>query len=218
MKEFNMSETNVPALCTNDGFDSPIAVDLNQVIWPGSIRLKWLDRIWTASDIQLPNGTRLLAMRLRRLCQHWQNGNVIEMIETEPLPSIEELNNSVPVAEWEIGVDGKPREPWQLTNVVYLLDVGVTGAKYTFANASGGSAVAWLCLKDRVVTMRSIKRAIVYPIVELQSRPYSKRFKKDRPHFEPVDWRMWSTAEAIPQLTKVSEPTTAEQFDDEIPF
>jgi hypothetical protein len=205
----------VPAICENDGFDAPAEMLDDRVIV--GTQLKFVDRVWSAGGVEMPLGTRLLARGLRRLLQRWEGGYVIDSIETEPFPDLDTLNATIPESEWEIGVDGKPRAPWCLTYVVYLLDLA-TAEQLTFANNSGGTGKAWRELKDRVATMRAIRGENVYPIVELQSRLWSRRFKKDRPHFEPVDWRAWGTAKATPQLTKVSEPTAAEEMGDSIPF
>jgi hypothetical protein len=35
-----------------------------------------------------------------------------EYITKHPLPDPEQLNATIPIEGWEIGLDGKPREPW----------------------------------------------------------------------------------------------------------
>ena len=84
----------LPAICENDGFNAPAEMLDDRVIV--GTHLKWVDRVWSAGGVELPAGTRLLALALRRLLQRWEGGYVVEAIETEPLPDLDRLNATIP--------------------------------------------------------------------------------------------------------------------------
>ena len=64
----------------------------------------------------------------------------------QPLPDIDELNAKIPEEEWETGLDGKPRPPWQKQYIVYLVDPTDAGI-YTYINGTFGARIAFDRLK-----------------------------------------------------------------------
>jgi hypothetical protein len=109
---------------------------------------------------------------------------------------------------------------------VYLIDP-TTAEKFTYANNTYGAMLAFSTLNDRVETMRKLRGDGVIPEVELACKPMKTRHgNKLRPEFKITgDWRRLGgspapqIASAEPaKLTKVSEPTTKEELDDELPF
>jgi hypothetical protein len=209
-----MSETNVPALYENDGFDPLSPTD--QVII--GARLKFIDGKWSADGVELPSGTKLLAFATDTILQRWR-GQEAETIRDKPLPDPDELNAAIPKSEWELDLNGEPRPPWAYTFVVYLLDAG-TAEKFTFINSTVGAKIAVRQLQDRVASMRMLRDAHMIAEIELTNRPMKTRYgQKLRPHFHilPDGWRQVGRAKT-PKLTQASEPTAAEEMGDEIPF
>jgi hypothetical protein len=55
----------------------------------------------------------LLAIALSEALQCWKGKKPIETITAKPLPNVDDLNEAVPKSEWEPGLDGQPKPPWQ---------------------------------------------------------------------------------------------------------
>jgi hypothetical protein len=153
--------------------------------------LKCVDGRWTDADGLTPPA-QLLALGTTRALQCWREQKVLDtVIETpgEPLPDAAHLNKQIPQNEWEAGLDGKPRAPWQLNWVVYLLNVN-TADTYTFLNSTTGARIAVERLADQFKWMRTMRGSNVMPIVKLDSRPMKTSFgTKMRPEFSIVEWR-----------------------------
>src|SRR5262249_8731103 len=124
--------------------------------------------------------------------QHWQDGRVIEEIKKKlgvSLPDVNELNAAIPQEDWEVGIDGKVRPPWQLNDVVYLLRVR-DAMKFTYLNSTIGARIAAARLLDRIQSMQMLRGRNVIPVVTLGNRPMKTAYgQKLRPHFEIVQWR-----------------------------
>jgi hypothetical protein len=191
--------------------------------------IRCVDGRWsTAGDgIEVPKGTKLLVLGTTDLLQRWQDGRVVEVIRNRPLPGLESLNAKIPLSEWDTGIDGKPRAPWQHTFCVYLLDPE-TAERYTFANATVGARIAVEDLAEKMRWMRGLRGAQVTASVELSSKPMKTRFGvKLRPHFKLLKWMdlgsIQLTAEPAtpmiggPEIAEV-DPPTEEVLDDSIPF
>lgn len=143
---------------------------------------------WTDRDgLPLPN--TVLVIGYTTVLRRWQDKRP-EYITEHPLPDVEELNAKIPIERWEIGLDGKPRKPWALTYVVYMVDLK-TGALFTYAHDTYGALLAYNALEEAIVVMRMLRGEHVYPIVHLEKRPWKSQTygMQMRPHFEPVDWR-----------------------------
>jgi hypothetical protein len=125
------------------------------------------------------------------LVQRWKGEKVVEEIIKQPgmtLPKVAELNDRIPKKEWEKGIDGKPRPPWEHCVVLYLL-CEATAEKFTYASATIGAHIAVEELKDRVTWMRKLRGATVCPLVKLSSKPFKTKFgMRTRPHFQIVGW------------------------------
>jgi hypothetical protein len=138
--------------------------------------------------------------------RRWKNKRP-EYITEHPLPDPDVLNDAIPIAEWEIGLDGKPRKPWNLTYVVYLVDAIKTGALFTYAHDTYGAMQAYNALEEQIAVMRMLRGEHVFPIVHLEKRPWKSQTygMQMRPHFQIVDWR---ASGGIP----VSSPAPAPQL------
>ena len=106
----------------DDGFGGSIA---NSRFIRGQI-LRWSDTGgWSDRDGLRPP-EELLVLACNEGLQRWK-GKKAESITTKPLPYSKELNASVPVAEWEPGIDGKLKPPWAHVAIVYLIDPRTAG-------------------------------------------------------------------------------------------
>jgi hypothetical protein len=200
--------------------------------------LKCVDGRWKAhDDTPLHKEMQFYVFGVTKGLQHWEDERVVEEIKKKPgedLPDVEALNDVIPREQWEEGLDGKPRAPWQLNHVVYLL--GVQDAmKFTFINSTVGARIAAARLLDRIESMQMIKGPNVIPVVTLDARPMKTAFgEKMRPHFEIVGWHDFGPpvpivpSQSAPRIggpvdpakvgKPVAEPTTEEEVGDSIPF
>ena len=160
----------------------------------------WVDRDG------LPIPETMLVIGYTTVLRRWKEKRP-EYISEHPLPDPDELNKAIPVAEWETGLDGKPRRPWNLTYVVYLVDLK-TGALYTYAHDTYGAMQAYNALEEQIAVMRMLRGEHVFPIVHLEKRPWKSQTygMQMRPHFQVVDWRASGGTPVIsptptPQLT-----------------
>ena len=104
-------------------------------------------------------------------------------------------------AGWVRWQDGKPKDPWQNTRFVYLVDP-VTAEAFTFSTSSWGGRGAVSDLADQIQRMRFAQPGAV-PVVELQAAPMLTKFgKKSKPWFKVVDWR-FASPPAEPELPRL---------------
>jgi hypothetical protein len=157
---------------------------------------KWIDR----DGLPLPSSMLVAGFTTELRC--WKDKK-LEKITEHPLPDPAELNAAIPISEWEIGLDGRPRAPWALTYVVYLIDLD-RGALYTYANSTFGARLLYENLEEQVTVMRMIRGNHVLPIVRLEQRPMKTQYgMKARPHLHIYRlacagrWRWWSTQAGI---------------------
>jgi hypothetical protein len=143
----------------------------------------WVDR----DGLPLPD--TMLVVGYITIVRRWKD-NKPEDITEHPLPDPKQLNATIPVAEWEIGKDSKPREPWKLTYVIYMIDIK-SGAIFTYANSTFGAKIAYEQLEERIGVMRLLRGEHVLPIVRLEKRPMKTQHgMKTRPHLQPIEWRV----------------------------
>src|SRR5262249_53212717 len=108
---------------------------------------------------------------------------------------------------WEVGPDKKPRDPWQHTKFVYLIDPDSAEA-FTFSTSSWGGREAVINLADAITRVRSAHPHAM-PIVALEAAPMMTRYgRKSKPTFKIVGWK--AAANEVPELPS-GEP-------DELPF
>lgn len=202
-------------------------INITERLIHGSL-LKCIDGRWSTQDEADMTGKQLLALMTAKAIQRWRSEGPVEtLVDTGAgLPDVDELNEAFPQSEWELGLDGQPRPPWQPQYAVYLLDAS-DASLYTFANGTTGAKIAWQRLVDRISWMWALRRAKVVPLVKLDSKMMKTKFgAKLRPEFTVVNWRDFSDSggpplEGGPQNLigkPVKTPSTAEELQDDIPF
>jgi hypothetical protein len=186
--------------------------------------IKCVDGRWSLKDGTAPP-KRLIAMATTTGLQLWKDRTPVQTIIKRPgapWPNLDDLNAEIPQEDWEIGLDGQPRAPWQRQFVVYFLDPD-TAVNYTFANGTTGASMAVSDLKNAVKWQRAIRGDHVVPLIELASKPMKTKFgQKQRPHFQIIEWRnldidIASTPAAAPKALPNSIPPSSE-YDDGAPF
>lgn len=207
-----------------DGYDD---AEVSDRVIQGSI-LKQIDGRTSVDGVPFPD-TPLIAVDIKKIAQRWGNQIPLETIvhhPGEPLPNIDELNSRIPQSQWEPGLDGQPRPPWQMQIAVYLLDPA-TGEMFTFINSTTGHRIAVEHLVDQVKYMRGLRGNRIVPIVKVGAKPMKTKFGvKMRPAFTVIEWRDLSgSAQQIAPVdtakqigAPVKPITTAEIISDEIPF
>jgi hypothetical protein len=185
---------------------------------------------WTVNSEPYSGGP-LIAHDVKRFVQRWANQKPIFTEEIPPGnadPDLDALNNAVPKSEWERGLDGNPKPPFQLQHAVYLLSPH-DGSAYTSINSTIGQRIAVEHLIASVNRMRKWRGNRAVPIVELGSALMKTGFgMKQRPDFKITGWTVLggqqeqlrgSTREAsLKALPTVAPLTTAEIVEDAIPF
>jgi len=153
---------------------------------------------------------RLVALATAAAWVRWKDGKPVEARVREPKKKLAERDelDDTDEAHWDKGPDGKPRDPWQNTRLVYLVDPN-TAEAFTFSTSSFGGREAVINLGDQVARMR-VAHPNITPVVSLEAAPMITRFgKKSKPVFRIVDWK--ATGNEVPELPPNGEP-------DEIPW
>jgi hypothetical protein len=167
--------------------------------------LKFADWRWTAGKEATPieDGTKLVAMATAAMWVRWEDSKPVEYIVRQPgrrLPEREE------------GFDDEPKDPWQNTRLVYLVDPH-TAEAFTFSTTTWGGRGAVSDLGDQIARMRTAYPDAV-PIVELRAAKMpTKRGPKSKPVFKVVGWKSASGGE---QPAPVERQITAKQANEEV--
>jgi hypothetical protein len=142
----------------------------------------------------------VFALGTGRVIQRWKGKELIEEITEAPLPNVKELNAAIPQAEWEPDLNGKPRPPYALYAIVYLLNP-VDAGVFTHINSTAGTHIAAEKLEERMQYMQMMRGANVKPLVTLGQAPMRTRFGvKSRPSFDVVkdEWREFGGGGMLP--------------------
>jgi hypothetical protein len=208
--------TDLTIVANKDGWGDA-AAEANERVIKGTL-LKFSDWNWSKGKegTAVENGTTLVALDSAAGWVKWSEGKPTDYKMREPhrrLPDREELGDSNE-DDWEAGPDGKPKDPWQNTRFVYLVDP-TTAEAFTFSTSSWGGRSAVSDLADQIQRMRFAQPGAV-PVVELQAAPMLTKFgKKSKPWFKVVDWRFPSAPTELPLLPS-SNGGTAKAIADKV--
>jgi hypothetical protein len=167
----------------------PNGGNLRQRLLRGTL-LKWTENTgWLDRDGVRPADGPYLLWGLEEGLQCWQNQTVVDEIIDKPLPDLNELNGSIPLAQWEAGLDGHPRPPYVHQYAIYLLDPN-DGQFYTLINSTVGMRMLWESLSERWEVMRHLRGPDVVAVASLSDRPFraGKWGIKHRPDLK-IEWR-----------------------------
>jgi hypothetical protein len=160
----------------------------------GGTRMKYVDNKYSdGAGNPIPAGTQMLAIQWDVGVQRWQNRQA-EVKWRDPqtgqLPDPEDLNNDIPMSQWEMGLDGKPTPPWKYIYCVYLLDIA-SGKKWSYVHDTTSAKIAYQELKNSIQNKKILCGVDLIPVVELRAGTTwkSKKFGMvQRPDFYPVKW------------------------------
>jgi hypothetical protein len=160
----------------------------------GGTRMKYVDNKYSdgAGNV-IPAGTQMLAIQTDIGVQRWQDGKATvewRNPETGKLPDPEDLNEKIPMAQWENGLDGKPKPPWGYVYCVYLLDMN-SGKKWSYVHDTTSAKIAYQELKNSIQNKKILCGVELLPVVELRCGTTwrSRKFGLvPRPDFNPVKW------------------------------
>lgn len=182
--------------------------------------VKWDDANGWRDNDELPLPDVLVLLGICEFLRRWTKDgdkNIPTDITDRPLPDVDLLNESIPVAEWPIGRDGKKEPPFK-HYCGFTLVGPTTGTMYSYSNCTWGASQLYDDINEAVTTMRVMRGAKCVPVVKPSQRPMnSKRFGKVmRPHLEILDWKiLGGNGNAIPpqaptpQLSGPSTPAPA---------
>jgi hypothetical protein len=217
----------------SDGWNDT-AAEADERLIRGTL-LKFADWRWSSGKegevVEVKEGRRLVAVATAAAYVKWQGGKPVEYRLRElgvPLPERGELGDCDPTA-WENGPDGRPRDPWQSTRFVHLIDPQ-TAEAFTFSTGSKGGLDCVINLADQIKRMRG-KHPDAVPLVELGAAPMSTKYgRKSKPVLRVVGWRTATATVVIeqpeqqlpPPVTKAAsafaEGKPMNDMDDDIPF
>jgi hypothetical protein len=175
----------------DDGWGDAAAENAERVI-KGTL-LKFSDWRWTKGKegTEVKEGTTLVALGTSAAWVKWHNGKPVEYQMRQPgqkLPDRSELSDPEGCGTWETGPDGEPKDPWQNTRFIHLVDP-ISAEAYTFVTASWGGRHAVNELAEQIQRVRYGEPG-ASPLVELRAEPWVTRFgRKSRPFFKLIGWR-----------------------------
>ena len=186
-------KTNVTQV---DGFDDGGATEGDFVrVIQGE---KWSfsnEGTWVNADGELISPDReVVVVKLDRVLQKWVDQMPVKgctrFLTSAEKVDVEQLNETCPKSEWSEDLNGKPRGPWQIQNLAYMVDLQ-SMQKFTYPTSTVGGGICFGDLKDAVKMMRQFRGPGVYPVVSVGTKPMKTRFSvrpRPRPHFVIKRW------------------------------
>jgi hypothetical protein len=182
--------------------------------------LKFSKGDWLAGQFnrELSDGTKLVAVMdsLAVGLQRWENQRPVAyrmglLVEGFVPPQRDELGDT-DEALWECDDAGKPRDPWQFTNYLRLVNTENPDQTFTFTTSSKGGlgAIAKLC-REYGRACEKEGRKDQYPLVKLSTGSYAHRDRSlgriKFPEFLVLGWVEKS------DFSRVRDP-----INDEVPY
>src|SRR5262249_60136629 len=164
----------------HDGFLGGTLLNCAAWTWPGGKEPEPVKR-----------GTQLVAIGTAAAWVKWKDGKPAETRLREPgtkMPDREELGD-LDKAQWEVGPDKTPRDPWRNTRFVYLVDPHSAEA-LTYSTSSWGGREAVINLGDAIARMR-MAHPNAMAIVALEAAPMNTPYGgKSTPTYTIIGWRL----------------------------
>jgi hypothetical protein len=202
-----------------DGWNDTAAEAEARII-RGSL-LKFADWKWfigkSMEAVPVKEGRRLAATNCAAGWVKWEDGKPVEYRMREPggrLPERGELGDN-DQGKWEVGPDGHPRDPWQNTLFVYLIDPQ-TAEEFTYSTSSLGGRDCVINLAGQIKRIRG-KYSEAVPLVELGAAPMRTKYgSRSKPVLKVIDWLNTAPVVIEEPERQLAPPTAA--MDDDIPF
>jgi hypothetical protein len=219
------------AVAVADGFDT--VPDESRGVIRGEI-VRYLDGHYVIGKTEPADGRELVVTGVTTAWVKWRGKEGKHRI-TEPgqyHPERDELGD-LDQSNWEIGLDDRPKDPWQDTRYLYLVDPR-TGEEFTFITASAGGRKAVGDLASQIRNFRQGNPGAV-PVARLESTTWKTKFGvKPRPSFKIIGWKRGRAEQVVNSndTKKLAAPRVQdddvppfedfvpepEKIDDEIPF
>ena len=206
-------------LASDDGFDQAAADAASRIV-RGTL-LKFSDGRWSKGKEGIPvaDGAELVALSTAYGWVKWVAGKPEKYVMREPgkrLADRDELGD-LDEAGWEDGPSGEPRDPWQESRFLYLVEQD-TAESFTFSTSTWTGREAIVTLADQIALMRRARPNVV-PVVALGSAPIQTRFgRKSKPVLQVMRWHGGDVEPApprqLPETTFGSEPPPVETDDE----
>jgi hypothetical protein len=187
--------------------------------------LKFSDWNWFRGkeSVKVEEGTQLVALSTRAAWVKWQDGKPAEYkmkAAGKDLPERQELGDT-DESKWPLGPDKQPKDPWQNTRFVYMIDPK-TAEAFTYSTSSWGGRGAVMDLGAQITRVR-MARAGAMPLVELQAQPHITKYgRKSKPFFKIIEWRGDDPAPSAPpapkQLSALTATIAENALNDDIPW
>jgi hypothetical protein len=171
-----------------DGFTSESVTGLNESTFLAPLVKFTNDYRYVLRDgTELPRDKEYIAADVRRHVVKWspdrdQAPERYPLAPGEKWPDLEARNESTPKSEWVEGPDGNLKGPWVAEYQVLLLDE--TMAQFLFVTQTDGGRRCVSDLAHQTQLMRKVHGKPVCPVILLSDTLWSKRYKRQRPHFE----------------------------------
>ncbi|MCQ4188853.1 hypothetical protein [Methylocystis suflitae] len=174
------------------------------------------------------NGREFIPVHVTVCWVRWLDGRPAETLVTKPgerHPERVELGHD-DESEWELGLDGRPSDPWRDTRLVQLIDPK-TAQAFTFTTSSWGGRDAVEELSRAIAFVRSAGHPGALPLIRLDVGRMRTRFgPKPKPVLSVLDWRYDRRAEALAAQNappeqieaQAEKPSLGEELNDSIPW
>jgi hypothetical protein len=172
-----------------DGDDQQFARVIQGEKWQFTNEGTWVN----GDGKEIPPHREVVVVNTARVLQKWidqapVHGTTRFLAPGERTPDVDQLNEECPRSEWTEDFSGKPQGPWQLQNVVYMVELQ-TMQKFTFPTRTVGGGICVGELKDAVRMMRQFRGPGIYPVVSPAAKHMNTRFGgRQRPHLEIKRW------------------------------
>ena len=204
---------------SDDGW-SDTAAEMESQLLRGTL-LRFADWLWTKGidGGEVEEGTQLVAIGTAAAWVKWAGGKPVQDVTRQSgkmLPHRDELGDH-DESLWELGPDNRPRDPWQNTCFVYLLDP-ISMEMLTFSTSSGGGRSAVINLADQIKRMRELGRSHALAVVEVGAEKMPTKFGlKSKPSFKIVRW-YGGGGDDGGGPKEIAPPSLTEETTDDIPF
>jgi len=203
------------AVAVGDGFDEVPREGFG--IIRGHI-VQYADAHYLIGKTEPADGRELAVTGVTTAWDKWR-GKEVEHRITEPgqyHPERDELGD-LDQSIWEIGLNGRSKDPWQDTRYLYLIDPQ-TGEELTFITATAGGRKA---VGDLASQIRNVRRGDpgAIAIIRLESTTWKTRFGiKPRPSLKVVGWKQGRPEQVIVNNTTKKLAAPPVHHYDEPPF
>lgn len=161
---------------------SKYAADRSRRMFPGEL-LKFTKGVWEQglNRTPVPSAKTFVAIMNTLMEGHikWAEGRPADaamgLVADGFQPQDRNDLGDLDPEDWEIGEDGKPQDPWQLTTLLVFVSAEAPHDVYTFSTSTvgGQGAIAALCEAHG----RATEDAGQYPVVTLAVDSYEHRIK-----------------------------------------